>query len=57
MLISLLMRLSRASHHRVQTVHARFLAWTKPAAGGQVLGSLNDLAHSKSELLAENAPN
>ena len=44
-----------AFHHRVQIVLARFLAWTKPAAGGQVLGTLTDLARSKRELVAENA--
>jgi len=54
-LISLLTRLSRAFHHHVQTVRARILAWTKPAASGQVLGTFADLARSKSELMAENA--
>jgi putative transposase len=54
-LISLLARLSGAFHHRVQTVRARILAWTKPAASGQVLGILTDLVRSKPELVAENA--
>jgi putative transposase len=54
-LISLLTRLIGAFHHRVQTVRARILAWTKPACSGQALGTIADLVRSKSELMAENA--
>jgi putative transposase len=54
-LIILLARLSRAFHHRVQTVRARIRAWTKPAASNQVLGTFADLMRSKPELVAENA--
>ena len=39
----------------LQSLHHRFVAWTKPATTSLMLGTLTDLARSKSELVAENA--
>jgi putative transposase len=39
----------------LQSLHRRFVAWTKPDATSLTLGTLTDLARSKSELVAENA--
>jgi putative transposase len=39
----------------LQSLHHRFLAWTKPATTSLLLGTLTDLAKNKSELVAENA--
>ena len=39
-----------------QSLHRRFLAWTKPDTTSLLLGTLTDLSRSKSELAAENAP-
>jgi len=55
MLLTLCTRLTQAIRHRIERVRPRLLAWTKPAAHGQVLGTLADLARSKLELMAENA--
>ncbi|MFI5274047.1 MAG: integrase core domain-containing protein [Ktedonobacterales bacterium] len=55
MSLSLLTLFSSFFHRLLLRVRARFLAWIKPAGSGQVLGSLTDLARSKSELVAENA--
>jgi len=55
MLLTLCTHLTQAIHHRIEMVRPRLLAWTKPAAPGQVLGTLADLARSKPELIAENA--
>jgi putative transposase len=38
-----------------QSLHHRFIAWTKPDTTSLLLGTLADLARSKSELVAENA--
>jgi transposase InsO family protein len=55
MSITLLTRLTGAIHHRAHPVRPSILAWTTPAASGQVLGTLADLTRSKPELVAENA--
>ena len=39
----------------LQSLHHRFVAWTKPDTTSLLLGTLTDLARSKSELVAENA--
>jgi hypothetical protein len=52
--VTLLTLLTNAGHLRVQSACARILTWTRPAASGQVLGTLADLARSKPELVAEN---
>jgi putative transposase len=39
----------------LQSLNDRFAAWTKPDTTSLVLGTLTDLARSKSELVAENA--
>jgi putative transposase len=39
----------------LQSLHHRFVAWTKPDTTSLLLGTLTDLARSKSELMAENA--
>ena len=40
----------------LQSLHRRFIDWTKPdTTSSLLLGSLTDLARSKSELVAENA--
>ena len=39
----------------LQSLHHRFVAWTKPSNTALILGTLTDLARSKSELVAENA--
>jgi putative transposase len=39
----------------LQSLHRRFAAWTKPHTTSLLLGTLTDLARSKSELVAENA--
>ena len=36
-------------------LHHRFVVWTKPAPTSLLLGTLTDLARSKTELVAENA--
>jgi hypothetical protein len=38
-----------------QSLHHRFIAWTKPDATSLLLGTLTDLSRPKSELVAENA--
>jgi len=38
-----------------QSLHHRFVAWSKPDTTSFLLGTLTDLARSKSELVAENA--
>ena len=45
----------RLAGHGVQSLHHRFVAWTKPATTSLLLVTLTDQAHSKSELVAENA--
>ncbi len=39
----------------LQSLHHRFVAWTKPDTTSLLLGTLTDLARNKSELVAENA--
>jgi hypothetical protein len=39
----------------LQSLHQRFVVWTKPGAVSLLLGTLTDLTRSKSELVAENA--
>ncbi len=39
----------------LHSLHHRFVAWTKPDTTSLLLGTLTDLARSKSELVAENA--
>ena len=39
----------------LQSLQDRFVDWTKPSSTSLVLGTLNDLTRSKSELVAENA--
>jgi len=41
--------------HGFQSLHHHFIAWTKPDTSSLLLGTLTDLARSKSELAAENA--
>jgi putative transposase len=45
----------RLAAHSFQSLHHRFVAWTKPDTTSLLLGTLTDLARSKSELVAENA--
>ena len=39
----------------LQSLHHRFIDWTQPATPSLMLGTVTDLARSKSELVAENA--
>jgi putative transposase len=39
----------------LQSLHQRFVAWTKPDTTSLLLGTLTDLSRSKSQLVAENA--
>ena len=39
----------------LQSLHHRYVAWTKPDTTSLLLGTLTDLSRSKSELVAENA--
>ena len=39
----------------LQSLHHRFIDWTKPSTTSLLLGTVADLARSKSELVAENA--
>jgi putative transposase len=41
--------------HGLQSLHRRYITWTKPDTTSLLLGTLTDLARSKSELVAENA--
>ena len=45
----------RLTGHGFQSLHHRFVAWTKPNTTSLLLGTLTDLAKSKSEMVAENA--
>jgi putative transposase len=45
----------RLAGHGVQSLHHRFVAWTKPETTSLLLATLTDQARSKSELVAENA--
>ncbi len=39
----------------LQSLHSRFVIWSKPDTTSLLLGTLTDLSRSKSELVAENA--
>jgi putative transposase len=39
----------------LQSLHNRFVSWTKPSNSALLLGTLTDFSRSKSELVAENA--
>ena len=39
----------------LHSLHNRFVLWAKPDISSLLLGTLTDLARSKSELVAENA--
>ena len=45
----------RLAGHGLQSLHRRSITWTKPDTTSLLLGTLTDLARSKSELVAENA--
>ena len=45
----------RLGGHGLQSLHHRYVAWSKPNTTSLLLGTLTDLAKSKSELFAENA--
>jgi len=47
--------IKRLTDFCLQSLHHRFVAWTKPDTTSLILGTLTDLARSKSELVAENA--
>jgi len=47
--------IKRLTDFCLQSLHHRFVAWTKPDTTSLLLGTLTDLARSKSELVAENA--
>src|SRR5262249_30534031 len=56
MLAHLLDRARRLAHTGAHALRQRFLSWTRPAAATSlVLGTIADLARSRSELVAENA--
>jgi hypothetical protein len=46
---------TRLTRFCLQSLHHRFVAWTKPNTTSLLLGMLTDLSRSKSELVAENA--
>jgi putative transposase len=56
MLARLLRRVSRAGCAVLHALRRRLVAATKPAAPTVLAGSVGDLARSKTELVAENAP-
>ena len=47
--------IKRLTDFCLQSLHHRFVAWTKPGTTSLMLGMLTDQARSKSELVAENA--
>jgi putative transposase len=47
--------ITRLTELCLQSLHHRYVAWTKPETTSLLLGTLTDLARSKSELVAENA--
>ncbi len=47
--------LKRLTHICFLSFHHRFVVWTKPCNTSLILGTVTDLARSKSELVAENA--
>ncbi len=51
-ILTIIMRLTRFC---LRSLHHRFVAWTTPDTTSLLLGTLTDLARSRSELVAENA--
>jgi hypothetical protein len=47
--------IKRLTSMSFQSLHHRFINWTKPATTSLMVGTLTDLVRSKSELMAENA--
>jgi hypothetical protein len=47
--------IKRLTSKGLQSLHRRFIDWTKPTIPSLMVGTLTDLARSKSELVAENA--
>jgi putative transposase len=47
--------IKRLTQMCLQSLHHRFVDWTKPSNTSLMLGTVTDLARSKSELVAENA--
>src|SRR5215471_12323948 len=47
--------ITRLTRLCLQSLHHRYVTWTKPNTTSLMLGTLKDLARSKSELVAENA--
>jgi len=47
--------ITRLTELCLQSLHHRYVAWTKPEPTSLLLGTLTDQARSKSELVAENA--
>jgi putative transposase len=47
--------INRLTDFCLQSLHYRFVLWTKPSTASLMLGTLTDLARNKSELMAENA--
>jgi hypothetical protein len=52
---SLLAFIKRLTSMGLQSLHHRFLDWTKPSTTSLIFGTVADLARSTSELVAENA--
>ncbi len=50
----ILIFIKRLTDFCLQSLHHRFVVWTKPGITSLILGTLTDLARSKSELVAEN---
>ena len=51
-MLTFIKRLTGRCH---EELHHRFVAWTEPDTASLLMGTLTDLARSKSELVAENA--
>jgi putative transposase len=47
--------IKRLTDYCLQSLHHRFVLWTKPGTTSLILGTLTDQVRSKSELVAENA--
>ena len=54
-MLGILTYIRRLTGFCLQSLHHRFVVWTKPGPTSLMLGTLTDLARSKSELVAENA--
>jgi hypothetical protein len=52
---SIVTYIKRLTHMCFQSLHHRFVDWTKPSTTSLLLGTVTDLARSTSELVAENA--